>query len=348
MKFTIDDIEKFIFSGESKKDIATKHNISLYWIEKLINDLKITNVGRYNSLIAKLQENVKLKRAEIIKEENKKLNSIFKNNSVNKYAKMLANGGISFLEAARQSNYTILSFIKYLNEVKNEEYANKLQQVLKDFNLDFRNESKPLKSLLDYSLQIREEIVLVALTYRVSLKTLAKLFHTTYKDIINLFISFDKLEDSLGYLVLETLNEDSTTEKVALHYATKYFQERKDLVLKKLPLNDLYAKIYDFRVFATIGKHASELTEEERDLIARYPVKYYVPIEAFAIDLKRDQDLIINCMESLAKRNPIFEDKVTNYKLINQSMSNSYIINTEIPFYNRTKPDTDIASSIKK
>ena len=318
MKFTIDDIEKFIFSGESKKDIVTKHNISLYWIEKLINDLKITNVGRYNSLIAKLQENVKLKRAEIIKEENKKLNSIFKNNSVNKYAKMLANGGISFLEAARQSNYTILSFIKYLNEVKNEEYANKLQQVL------------------------------VALTYRVSLKTLAKLFHTTYKDIINLFISFDKLEDSLGYLVLETLNEDSTTEKVALHYATKYFQERKDLVLKKLPLNDLYAKIYDFRVFATIGKHASELTEEERDLIAKYPVKYYVPIEAFAIDLKRDQDLIINCMESLAKRNPIFEDKVTSYKLINQRMSISYIINTEIPFYNRTKPDIDIASSIKK
>lgn len=68
-----------------------------------------------------------------------------------------------------------------------------------------------LKSL---SAKTLKEIALVALTYRVSNKSIASLFDTTIEDVEIALKMIDDLEISLHYLNQEVLYDDEFSEKL--------------------------------------------------------------------------------------------------------------------------------------
>jgi len=171
-----------------------------------------------------------------------------------------------------------------------------------------------------------QELILMALTYRVSYKNLAILLNSSEEEIKEVFESFLDMQEILRYLDFETRNEDEINQRVAYINAKNYLNKRqlimKELILAKKEnnkdaikeakekLDKHFELVNDSFVLSTVNKNISELTQEECDAISRFRLKYGASKKWSTTQLKRDRRTINRLDEELAQRNPIFREKI--------------------------------------
>lgn len=175
--------------------------------------------------------------------------------------------------------------------------------------------------LQKYSYKILKEIALVALTYRVSYKTIAKMFNTTIEDVQSTFRNLDDFSISLYYLDRETINEDEISERKAYECAKLYFKKRNELY-KKLKdssenrediikeIDELHHDIDDYHISILKNKTYYELSEIDREKIARYRLKYYLSRRNISSCFKIDKTVIPKIEQELAQKDPIYSRKL--------------------------------------
>lgn len=169
--------------------------------------------------------------------------------------------------------------------------------------------------------KLLKEIALVALTYRTSYKTLAKILNTTEDDVSQAFLYLSDLSDALYYLNQETLNENEIAEKEAYFKTKNYFSKRTKLYSKLNnpnytrqevleEINDLVSEINDHEVSIIMNKNYRKLTEADYEAIARFRLKYYYSIRAITRNFKISKEKINKVETELAKKDPIYSDKL--------------------------------------
>lgn len=175
--------------------------------------------------------------------------------------------------------------------------------------------------------EIIREIVLVALTYRTSTTTLAKVLKTTPEEINEIFNLEDDFRIPLYALKMETASEDEIDARVSYVHAHNYFAERNQIrkAIKeankennqgkvqelKLKMKEHFTKVDDTIVMGTIGRSIDVLTEKEREMIARYRLKYALSKITCGEILKHSRNSITKLDAELSERDVIFKEKIT-------------------------------------
>ena len=153
--------------------------------------------------------------------------------------------------------------------------------------------------------KILKEIVMVALTYRVSYKNLARIFGTTIEDVKEAFYLLDFQTRALYFLDEETKLEDEINEKYAYTYAKNYFNKRNKIINAlrnetdkakieklKLELQELCSLVDDSIVLRINGKYVNQLNDREIESIAKFRLKYWMSLTAAKKVLNRDKSTI--------------------------------------------------------
>lgn len=301
----INYIESRIFAGDSVRSIdKTTPNISKNKIYKLINELNDENSEHYDQ-----KRYLNLRKKQMENAQRIKLESVRKNNNV-------------FVERIPKTDQ------KYF-DLKNSVFCKHKYPILK-------------------------EIVLMALTYRVSVKNLAKLFKTSIEDVEYLFKMVDEFEDATLHLCDETKNENEEASNKAFKDAQNYWRERNKIIklinyqkkqkdnqeiLEKLNerLREHRALIED-RIFKeAIAKQIKDLTEEEKEAIAKFRMKYNLSTHDI-IDMKCSKEKIKILEEEISKKDPIFATKLTflnythqrNFRLMMHNKNSNFENNMKI------------------
>lgn len=358
----IDQIEALIFQGYFLSEIANVMQIKQYQVEIIIKALNnpnsdIYNSERYNKIKNKQKENVLANTRKIVKPKSK-IGDINKEKYI--MAKLVAANEINVFEAAQNVSTSLLHFLQYLSKIQDPNLSNQLRPILNQYGFGLEK-PKNFKSLKEYPVTIQKELMLMALTYRVSFETMAKMFHSTVEDVIDTFLNFDSLEDSLEYLFLETYNEDATHKQKAYNDAKNYWHQRNELVnflnevirkqklvkesknskdeiqsilaqleeakiAIKQQIEALYSLIDDTLLFEICKKSSQSLTLEEENLIARYLLKYYLSLNQSGERLKIDKKRISRYRENLEQDDVIFAAKMVLYHKVYDDRSESYKI----------------------
>lgn len=176
------------------------------------------------------------------------------------------------------------------------------------------------------TLKVIKELILMSLTYRISYKNLSKLLNAEEEAIRNVFKKIPEFASTLHWLDIETINEDEIDERVAYINGFNYLQKRKKL-LKQISIakkrNDVqevnhlrnqlkkhFQLIDDSIVNGTLDKPLSALTEEERDAIAKYRVKYFLSKNHFENRIGRAKVIITKLEQELGEKNPVWRGKI--------------------------------------
>lgn len=317
----IDKIEKLVFDGLNNTAIIKELHLPNGNLKKIIDTLNNPNSSIYDE---------KRYKAIILQQEKNKLNSI-KNSDFTKrkldkklaLTKMLVNNEITFFEVCRALNYLPANYFHYLISLTDVELKSALEPFFLSLGIDL--DEKPTKKLSDYKTKTLKEIVLVALTYRVSFKSIAKLFKVSFIDVFNTFFYFDSYSFALIQLFNETFCEGEIEEKRALYYAKEYYKKRNEIVKK---LNDakklnneslieqynnelkyLTSSIDDTLLIEGIKNSSYHMTKKERDMLARFQLKYYLSNEVCAEILSIDSKTVFRATENLRKEDRIFDEK---------------------------------------
>ena len=184
-----------------------------------------------------------------------------------------------------------------------------------------------------------KEVVLVALTYRVSYKNLARIFNTTIDDVKEAFAILDFDTKALYFLNEETKLEDEINEKYAYTYAKNYFNKRNKIIRGlqtatdkeeieklKLELKEPHRLIDDSLV--NESKDKKVLNSEEKEAIAKYRLKYHLSLTSMKDIVKRDIGTIKNLENELAEGNEIYKEKL-------EELNNYYDNDNKNYFYNK-------------
>ena len=172
----------------------------------------------------------------------------------------------------------------------------------------------------------KKEIILMALTYRVSYKSLATMFQTTIEDVINMFKEYTEFQTFLENLDAETRNEEKWLESYAYEQACSYWEERTKLNLDlkeltkrkdgfaiklvKAKQRKLHTKIDDTMAYNIKEKKFATLTEEERNKIAWYRIKYSLTKELCCTIFKINKESMVKCEKELAQKDKIYATKL--------------------------------------
>lgn len=180
------------------------------------------------------------------------------------------------------SFYVLLFFIR-------EEYKKTQSEVLKQIIISYSEipffESK---NISEKSLNLQKEIVMVALTYRISIANLCQLFETSYDDIEKVFDNFPFYSFPFYILNLETMNENKKFEALAFKKGKHYFLKAKELRTLKIKairngddekvevlnekIRSLQTEIYDNAALAL--QNNEEILLSDLLLITQYRIKY--------------------------------------------------------------------------
>lgn len=339
----LDKIEHYIENKYLVSEICDTLCISDYLYHKIFNSLNDPssfnyNSSRYERLKSKIAKNASEKIAE--NSSANESTSFLAENFLFKLevTKRVAKGEINVSAAANELHMSIFRYFLYIIELKDIELRNSLRPVLQSYGV-FMNEGST-KSLMSYPLEIQKEIVLMALTYRISYKNLAKMFKVSLKNVIETFNSFTELSFSLGYLFLETYSEDEINEMKAYNDAMLYWRKRNELIKSlnearknkeeekvkqiKIEIEELHSKIDDRQILNLKEKKATDLTQEERDLIAKYQLKYYLSSIECGKQLNYNTETIQRCSANLAERNMIFAEKMVLHNQVYQEFHQIY------------------------
>ena len=330
IKEIIDEMERLLTLGYSQKEIWEIKKITFKEQNEAL--LKLNNPAyevyepnRYEKLNA-----MKIRNDRKSWNQNSLINSKKQESVV-----ALINGKMTLPKAAANASMSVIAFLLYMSQSNKEEVKLFLDKY------GFVEEVDSNKHLNRFSEKTQKEIVLMALTYRVSFKTIAKMFDTNVLDVARTFLSFGMPPKSIDYLFLETFNEDESSEKMALYDAKKYWHARSVLVknlseaLKKknkeqeiqikAQWKELQKEIDDTKVLEVAKKEAFALTEEERDSIARYLLKYYFSSKECGNKLGYDTVSIQRWSEDLANRNMVYEFKLDLHHFVYQEMYLNYV-----------------------
>ncbi len=326
-KEIVDQLTESINEGHTKKEIQENDNISRYQLNCILKELnnpesKVYNPELYKELVSKLQKNVFHKRSLNAKENKKQcIDCLFPNKKMGA-AKLILEKHLSLEQVALQLHIFPTKLYYDLKTMRNEELEIELQPALEQFEKDYRERKD--KKLRNYPKNIQEDIILTALTFRVSLKSMTILFNTTIDDIIAIYFSFDKYWDTLMYLCEEVQNEEEHKAHVAYTKAKIYWNNRNKLAKQinentnkqekekiKAQLKELHAEIDDTIVLGTIGKNLKNLSMEEKDAIAKFRPKYFLGLTECAEKLHHNKESIRKCEEDLAARNLIYAEQLS-------------------------------------
>lgn len=182
---------------------------------------------------------------------------------------------------------------------------------------------------------LKKEVALVALTYRTSYKSLATILGTTEDDIEYSFKYIDNLDEALECLNHETVNETKEAEEISFNKTKEYFIKRKNIFKKikqvgdvkkegLLELNLLLREINDYGIDVLMKKNYRELNEEECEKIARYRLKYYYSVREIERNFNIADTTINKIEEELAKKDPIYSDKLNILHYYYDNIRNKY------------------------
>lgn len=250
------------------------------------------------------------------------------------YAKKVASFELSIIEASHELKIPLLDFFTYLIEIKDEELKELLEPILFPLGIDDSKQARI--SLQAYPKNVQKEFLLLSLTYRVSFKSLARIIGSTVEDILYTFLSFEEYFDSVNYLFFETMNEDEFSEKLAFTNAKKYYLKRNKLIkaLKeamggkeelKQQIQKLHQEINDSLLTSIVQKDGKNLTQNERDFLAMYPIKYGLALMECERKLFISRKTFHKYQNDLAERKPIFADKLNIYQAKSDFLSNKYV-----------------------
>lgn len=350
----LDKIEYYINNKCLVGEICESLHLSDYEFHKIVNALNVEgefyNPKRYERIKKRINQNAIEIRIEKLPIPSNINDFLFHANQKLEITKKVAIGEISVFEAANLLNLKLFNYFLYILKLKEEELKNSLRIVLEPYGV-FINENSP-KSLQSKSLNAQREIVLMALTYRVSYKTVARMFGVSLRDVIETFKTFDDYMSSLECLFFETWCESEIFEKKAKENARNYWNKRNVLVnasnnsskkIKQMEegkekeieeekleemkrrLKDLRIEVYDTFIPILKCKNARDYTEEEQDLIARYVLKYYYSFRICGKQLGIDRTTFSDYIKSLAARDPIFAEKINYYESIKQNRNDYYL-----------------------
>ncbi len=188
-------------------------------------------------------------------------------------------------EALEILNVSLTMLLFYIKEEYNRTQNEHLKSIISCYSKTRFYENKCIS---DKALIIQKEIVLVALTFRLSLNNLCRLFGTSSDDIEKMFAHFPLLDYPIYLLNLETMNESKELEDLAFKKGKIYFlkaqelralkrkamlkgeTEKQEALTEKILL--LQTEINDSRALAM--QNSDEITEQDLLVIINYRIKY--------------------------------------------------------------------------
>jgi len=323
----IRQIVSLIFDGKIVEEIKRKEEMDNRTICKYLNHLIDPNYTYkdpefYKEIKAQQDKNTRKRKSQSSKEIHEQKLSHLEN-----IANEIIEGKISPEEASKKYHQSLTNLLNYLRHISNPTKKKKLEPILSNYPTFFTTPNVTSKPVLQScSENLKKEIILMALTYRVSYQTLAKIFSTTIQDVIEAFKFFEDLVEVIEYLDFETRNESLNLCEYAEKQALSYWKERNRLkkelqtaeqngerFLIKIIQRDQVKhqrKIDDVIVYNCIGKKWEELTIEEKNRIAWYRVKYGLGMVKCAEILRFDIEFLKENEERYANENEIFREKI--------------------------------------
>ena len=335
----IDQIEQMIQNGSYKYQVVKELDISIEDINNIIEGLNdktssYYNVERYQKLLEKIRENF----IGSLRKNEKFASPSFSSSKLT-MIRMVLSGEFDLMRIARMRHKSVLFCLLELSNVKHEDYYEEVQNFLKPYGFDYAsNQKKNTKQFSDYPRKTRQEFLLLALTYRISFKTMAKLLNTTVIDITNGFLSSMDMNDiTLDALFMETINESSEEQEQTYQKAKQYLHKRNAYIQKlnqyskenkeekvsalKEMIQELHHEIDDYHLNETLKKASYTYTEEDKEIIARSILKYYISLNDATVRFHRHFSNLQDDMQTLAQKDEVFAKKYEVYKEYYQQKS---------------------------
>lgn len=240
----------------------------------------------------------------------------------------IATKTITLEEGAKALNIPIEILVIKLKQVKNKDLVLGITEVLKENGYATSNNKKPLSS---FSSGVQEEIVLMALTFRLSETSVGEIIHRTKEEVHELFRNpqFESYRHALNELYLETVEETEELKNYSYNLGKCYWERRKELIKGKISaqkgnnlelVEDLKKQLQEHRtkIDDTIIKRAkkkkfSELTMEEQDALAYSILKYYFPKNEAERRLNFNVVHLNICIKNLLAKDPFYAEKMKRY-----------------------------------
>ncbi len=185
------------------------------------------------------------------------------------------------------------------------------------------------KKIYDYSENILNEIFMMALTYRVSLRNLCLMFTCSFDDLNEAIKKRADMGIFIDSLDKCTINEDEEMSRISFERASAYWKKRQEL-LKKLrnaktigEKNDIKEELKVHRsliddIYANklINRSNYRFSSQDKDVIANFRVKYSFSKEKTAQVLNINHNIITIACEEKALKDPIYAkqlEAINNY-----------------------------------
>ncbi len=253
---------------------------------------------------------------------------------------------LSLEEAAIKYHLENEEVLNYINDYKEPEKTKALEIIAR------RKENSDLK-LYNLPAKVQEEIDLMILTYRVNPYDLVSLFKTNIDDV-ELFINQQKstfFMEALYYLISETSTYNIRERQYALDNAKNYWKMRNKLIRKlneaekgnikeylQEKLKEHRKLIDDSYIKESNGKDYRLVTEEEKNAIARFRVKYGIlgaeemtaygrksRVKQTLSSIERGPDYITKLENELASRDAYFNKSLEYLKASGEKTFNDFL-----------------------
>ncbi len=330
-------IRTFIFEGVLKKDISENLSISNEKMDKILFLIKSMNSKFYDEKEYEIIKNqINKNKKEFLEHKMDKTKANYEIHTIPFYIRGISQGKITLSEGMhtlKMGFYTLLRFIKEYNE---KEKIENLQKILDDYAFAFQYESKNYALL---SWEKRREIVHVALTYRLSIKSLCDLYKTSGDDIENVFQNVNEFYDALKYLLYETENEKEDISLESFRKG-KYFLSRKKLIFRNLKMakeKNEYEKVEAYQEkWLALQKEILDdrdveylktqgiLSYDDKLKIVQYRLKYGLTKIKCATIFGISTDTLIAFEEDLMKDSFYYDEKISSLNAFNDEKHSSY------------------------
>lgn len=319
-----------LFKGITLSEIERSENVSGETIYKYLSclnkeDFEYKNESYYQEIMEQIPKNAAEAMRKARQKSKQKLNS--REVKLEQIADEIINKKISVETAVIKYQRSFSTILDYLRRISNKEKKAKLMPILAQYpNFYSATNAENNGFLVKQSSITKKEIILMALTYRVSYKSLATMFQTTIEDIINMFKEYTEFQTFLENLDAETRNEEKWLESYAYEQACSYWEERTKLNLDlkeltkrkdgfaiklvKAKQRKLHTKIDDTMAYNIKEKKFATLTEEERNKIAWYRIKYSLTKELCCTIFKINKESMVKCEKELAQKDKIYATKL--------------------------------------
>lgn len=170
------------------------------------------------------------------------------------------------------------------------------------------------------------EIILMILTYRLSIKNTIQMFDTTEDDLRNALFLYPEYKEAFYHLDMETKNEDEINSKVAINKSANYWSKRNKLLReirkakesnnKKLEqenrelLKEHRLNIDDTMIKKLIASDKSLLTDKEKEALIKHRLKYGYSLRQMEEVFHHDRQTFKKWEVDYAKTHPIYAEKI--------------------------------------